>query len=64
MARTERSWPARRALRRSRWASYRAITQVKVCTAMLWSVQWYIGANDTSWGLSCRKPNSISDCER
>ena len=51
--------------RRRRWASCRASTQVKVWTAMLWSVQWCIGENDTSWGsLSCRKPNSISDWER
>src|SRR5664279_4086012 len=45
-----------------RWAICRASTQVKVCTAMLLSVQWNIGENATWWGsLSCRKPNSISD---
>src|SRR5664279_4315963 len=48
-----------------RWAICRARTQVKVCTAMLLSVQWNIGENATWWGsLSCRKPNSISDWDR
>ena len=52
-------------LESQQWASCRARTQVKVCTAMLFWVQWYIGENDTSCGfLSWRNPNSISDWER
>ena len=34
-----------------RWAIWRARTQVKVCTRMVCSLQWYIGENETAWGV-------------
>src|SRR5271166_5639971 len=63
--RTDRSSPAWRALRRIRCAICRARTQVKTWTRMLWSVQWYMGENETTCGsFSCRKENSASDWDR
>src|SRR5215470_3943794 len=48
-ARTEYRSPAWWAVRRIRWASCRASTQVNRCRPMLCSVQWCMGAKETTW---------------
>src|SRR6266851_4713523 len=64
-SRTDRSSPARRALKRMRWAICKARTQVNTCTRMLCPVQWNIGENETACGsFIWRKENPASDWDR
>src|SRR5258708_2487911 len=59
-SRTDIRSPARAARRRMRWATWRARTQVNMCTRMLCSVQWCIGEKDTTWGsFMWRKENGL-----